>query len=70
MLRYDLPSRSHVTLNVYDMLGREVAALVNENKPAGNYAVRFDGSALTSGIFTAQLTAGRFVQTRKMLLLK
>jgi len=69
-LWYELPWQGYVTLKVYDMLGREVATLVNEQKNAGSYTVRFDGLKVTSGICTARLTAGKFVQTRRMLLLK
>jgi hypothetical protein len=60
----------HVTLKVYDILGREVATLVNENKPAGNYEVKFDGSNLSSGVYFYTLKAGSFSETKKMLLLK
>jgi len=59
-----------VSLKVYDILGREIAALVNEERPAGEYEVDFDGSALTSGIYFYQLKAGEYSETRKMVLLK
>ncbi len=59
-----------VTLKVYDVLGNEVATLVNEEKPTGSYTVNFDGSRLASGIYFYKLNAGNFVQTRKMILLK
>jgi hypothetical protein len=59
-----------VTLKVYDVLGNEVAILVNEEKPVGEYEVEFDGSELPSGIYFYQLKAGDFIQTRKMILLK
>jgi hypothetical protein len=59
-----------VTLKVYDVLGNEVATLVNEAKSAGEYEVDFDGSALPSGIYFYQLAAGNFLQTKKMILLK
>jgi hypothetical protein len=61
---------SDVSLIVYDLLGREVATLVNERKAAGSYVVRFDGSRLATGMYVYRLTAGSFVQTQKMLLLK
>ena len=60
----------HVTLKVYDILGREVATLVNEQKPAGNYEVTFDASELSSGVYFYKLQAGSFVQTKKMILLR
>jgi hypothetical protein len=69
-LQYTIGSRQFVTLKVYDLLGREIATLVNEEKPAGEYEVEFDGSALTSGIYFYQLKAGEFTETRKMILLK
>jgi hypothetical protein len=59
-----------VSLKVYDVLGNEIATLVNEEKPAGEYEVEFDGSELTSGIYFYKLTAGAFTQTRKMILLR
>jgi hypothetical protein len=59
-----------VTLKVYDVLGNEIATLVNEEKPAGSYDVKFDASQLSSGIYFYKLKAGSFVGTKKMLLLK
>ena len=59
-----------VKLKVYDILGNEVATLVNEEKPAGEYKVKFDGSNLPSGIYFYQLKAGNFIQTKKMILLR
>jgi len=59
-----------VKLAVYDLLGKEVATLVNERKAPGSYEVTFDGGRLASGVYFYRLTAGSFVQTRAMLLLK
>jgi len=59
-----------VTLKVYDVLGNEVATLVNEEKPAGEYEIEFDAEGLTSGVYFYQLVAGNYVQTRKMVILK
>jgi hypothetical protein len=59
-----------VRLAVYDMLGREVAALVNEKKAPGNYEVQFNASGLASGIYFYRLTADGFMQSRKMQLLR
>jgi len=59
-----------VTLKVYDVLGNEIATLVNEELPAGEYEVEFDGTGLPSGIYFYLLKAGDFIQTRKMMLLK
>jgi len=61
---------SDVSLIVYDVLGRKVAALVNERKVPGSYEVSFDASRLTSGVYFYRLTAGSFVQTRKMVVIK
>jgi photosystem II stability/assembly factor-like uncharacterized protein len=57
-------------LKVYDVLGNEVATLVNEYKTAGNYEVEFDASKLSSGVYYYQLKADEFIQTRKMIILK
>jgi hypothetical protein len=59
-----------VTLKVYDILGREVAVLVNERKAPGSYEVKFDGSNLASGVYLYRLTAGQYVECRKMVLMK
>jgi hypothetical protein len=69
-IKYQLSSISQVTLKVYDVLGNEVATLVNEEKPAGSYEVDFDASQLSSGIYFYKLQAGSFFETKKMLLLK
>ncbi len=59
-----------VTLKIYDMLGREVATLVNEQKSAGKYDVKFDASSIATGVYIYRLTAGDFVSTKKMMLIK
>jgi hypothetical protein len=59
-----------VTLYVYDILGNEVATLINEEKPAGAYEVEFNASRLSSGIYFYQLKAAEFVDTKKMIYLK
>src|SRR5512140_1287869 len=61
------PGASNTRLVVYDLLGREVATLVNERKAAGKYEVSFDASGLASGVYVYRLTAGSFVQSRKMI---
>jgi hypothetical protein len=61
---------SRVQLKVYDVLGNEVANLVNDYKPAGSYEVEFDASKLSSGIYFYKLQAGSFTATKKMILLK
>jgi photosystem II stability/assembly factor-like uncharacterized protein len=69
-MQYTIGSRQFVTLKVYDLLGREVATLVNEEKPAGEYEVEFNGATLPSGIYFYQLKAGQYSETKKMILLK
>ncbi len=77
MIRYTLAGTgsqgsgaSDVRLVVYDLLGREVAVLVNEKQAPGSYQVRFNADGLTSGVYLYRVTAGSFVQTHKMVLLK
>jgi len=69
-ITYVLPKTENVSLKVYDVLGREVATLVNEVKPAGAYTVPFNASNLASGVYFYKLQAGSFVQTKKMMLVK
>jgi hypothetical protein len=70
VISYQLPVNSQVTLKVFDVLGREVATLVNENKKSGSYEVEFSGSKLPSGMYFYRLQAGSFVETKKLLLMK
>jgi len=69
-IEYEIPERTHVSLKVYGILGNEVATLVDEIKPSGNYAVEFDAHNLSSGVYIYQLRTNSFVQTRKMILTK
>lgn len=69
-IAYELPKAAAVSLKVYDVIGREVASLVNERKAAGRYEVRFDGSKLASGIYMYRLIAGDYVEVREMVFLK
>jgi len=69
-IRYDLPEASHVSLRVDNVLGQEVAVLVDEEKAAGVYQVQFNASKLTSGVYFYKLQADQFVQTKKLLLLR
>jgi hypothetical protein len=70
VISYQLPVGGHVSLKVYDILGNEVATLVNENREAGYYEIRFDGSALASGMYIYRLVAGNYISTKKMLMIK
>lgn len=69
-IQYSVPQRSIVSLKVYDILGSEVAELVNEEKERGVYSVSFNASQLTSGIYLYRIQAGNFIQTKKMILIK
>lgn len=78
-IRYALPAASYTTLKVFDLLGREVATLVNELKQPGNYDASFDAAGLTSGVYFYRLSAmpteqggqsGNFIETRKLIVLK
>jgi len=70
VIKYELPKANHVTLKVYDILGKEVAALVDREQEQGRYEVSFDGSKLSSGVYICRITAGEFVKSIKMNLIK
>ena len=70
VIRYQLPASSQVSLKVYDVLGREVATLVDTRESAGIYSVSFDGSNLASGVYFYRLQAGNFSDMKKLTLLK
>jgi hypothetical protein len=67
---YQIPKNGLVQLKVYDLLGREVAVLVNEVKPAGKFEVEFNASNLPSGLYIYSLKAENFISNRKMIVLK
>jgi hypothetical protein len=69
-IAYELPVAAKVVLKVYDVLGREVATLINQEQAAGRYVQPFNASALSSGIYFYRLQAGNFVETKKMMLVK
>jgi photosystem II stability/assembly factor-like uncharacterized protein len=69
-IRYSLPNRSHVTLDVFNTLGQQVAELVNGDVSPGNHEVKFDGSNFASGVYFYRLTAGNYVSTKKLILLR
>lgn len=70
VISYQLPVIGNVTLKVFDILGNEIATLVDEYKPAGRYEVEFDASRLASGIYFYKLQAGEYTAINKMLLIK
>jgi hypothetical protein len=69
-ISYQLSTNSQVELTIYDMNGRKVTDLINEHKSAGYHEVSWDASGFTSGIYFYRLTAGEFVETKKMILMK
>jgi hypothetical protein len=69
-INYSVPKPGIIKIKVYDLLGRVVVTLVNENKPVGNYSVQFNAAKLTSGIYFYRMESGSFSQTKKLLLLK
>ena len=69
-ISYSVPEVEFVTLKVFDVLGNEVATLVNEELPAGSYEAEFNGTELTSGIYFYRIQSGSFVETKKMVLMK
>ena len=69
-IKYLIPHRSNVSLKIYDIIGNEIAELVNEEQEVGYYNAEFNASKFSSGVYFYQLQAGDFIQTKKMLLLK
>ena len=69
-IRFQLKNQEDVTLKVYNMLGQEVATLLNEKMSAGVYEVNFDASKLSSGVYVYTIKAGKFYDSKKMTLLK
>ena len=69
-ISWQLAEGSDATLKVYDILGREIATLVNEYKSAGKYETEFNATNLPSGVYFYQLKAGEFISAKKMILLK
>jgi len=70
VINYQLPMNNHVSLKVYDVLGKEIATLVDQDQQAGKYSVQMNGEKLSSGIYFYKLQAGNFVEIKKMTLLK
>ena len=68
--RYSIPTQSKVVIKVYDILGKEIATLINEEKSVGTYELTWNAENLPSGVYFYQLKAGDFIDTKKMILLK
>lgn len=69
-IKYAIPKASLVTIKIYDILGNEIATLVNEEKSAGSFEVEFDASNFSSGIYFYQMQAGNFTETKKLILIR
>lgn len=69
-ISYILPQANHVTIEVFNMLGKSVGVIEDSFKSSGSHSVVFDGNSLSSGIYTYQITAGEFIQVKKMILVK
>lgn len=69
-ITFNIPQSENVTIRVFDILGNAVAELVNEQKEAGTYTIKFDATNLTSGIYFYQIQAGKYFETRKLVLQK
>lgn len=69
-ITFDLPQSGLVNLTIYDVLGRKVAVLLNDFTQAGTHSVRFNASHLSSGVYIYKITAGKFADAKKLLLMK
>jgi hypothetical protein len=70
VINFQITQRGHVSLKVFNILGKEIAALVNEEKPAGSYSVNFNASSIPSGVYFYQIKSGSYSATKKMILMK
>jgi hypothetical protein len=70
LIRYQIPAVAHVTMRLYNLIGQQVAELVNETQGIGRYQVTLDASTLPSGIYFYRITAGNFTETKKLTLLR
>jgi hypothetical protein len=70
VIRFSIPSNTHVMMKIYNMQGQEVGLLVNESLPVGTYTAHWNASNLPSGVYYCRLTAGTFIDTKKMLLVR
>jgi len=69
-IRYTIPERSHVSLTVYNLLGQEIATVVSQDQAAGNYVALFEANRLATGVYFYRLQAGKFLDVKKMLLVR
>ncbi|HZW38801.1 MAG TPA: T9SS type A sorting domain-containing protein [Ignavibacteriaceae bacterium] len=69
-IKFNLPEQNYVTIKVFDVLGREIKTLMNEEKSSGTYEINFSVEDLTSGVYFYRIDAGKYSETKKMLLMK
>ena len=69
-IRFDLRQTGHVTMAIYNVLGQQVATLIDRKFEAGNHTVTFNGSSLASGVYFYRIEAGQFTDMKKMVLIK
>jgi hypothetical protein len=69
-ISYDIPKQGFVSIKIYDIIGKEIATLVNENKNPGTYVLEFDGSSFSSGTYIYRLESNGFIAAKKMILIK
>jgi hypothetical protein len=69
-IKYQIPEISFVTIKVFNVLGKEIETLVNEEKPVGTYELTWNAANLPSGVYFYQLKAGNYISTKKMVLMK
>lgn len=69
-IEFSIPKTEHVVLKIYDLLGREITTLLNEEKIKGTYKIKFNAESLSSGIYYYRITAGMFTDSKKFILLK
>jgi uncharacterized protein (UPF0218 family) len=69
-ITYQIPKEGLVTLKIYDILGKEVTTLINEEKQAGKYSIDFNASKLSSGVYLYELRSNEYKSTKKLLLMK
>jgi len=70
IINYQIPEEGFVTLKIYDILGKDVKTLVNEQKAVGSYNIKFDASDLASGFYIFQIRINSYISSKKMLLIK
>ena len=70
IIKYSIPTEGFITLKIFDILGREVETLVNQNQKPGSYEIKWNTSNQSSGIYFYRIRVGEFIETKKMILLR